>query len=102
MTYLIPKTLKHETKIFRRLYIKDLAYIGLILALAYFCKGMVHLYFQIPYWIFAFLVSLYMVSRPKSNPRKHKFKALAMYLFRDNSTYYSINHVRKGEQDVYK
>lgn len=93
MTYLIPRTLKHETKIFKKLYIRDISYIGAVLALAYFSKGMVHVYLQVPYWIFAFIVSFYMVSKPNSNPQKHKFKALALYLFRDNNTYYSINHI---------
>jgi hypothetical protein len=100
MTYIIPRTLKHETKIFKRLYIKDLAFIGLFLSLAYFFKGMVHAYMQIPYWLFTFIFSFYMVTRPKCNPKKYKFQSILMYLFRDNSTYHSLNHVRKGEQDM--
>jgi len=91
MTYLIPRTLKLETKIFKKLYVRDLVYIGLVLALAYFCKGMVHVYLLIPYWLFAFLTAFYMVVHPKCNPQKRKWQALAMFIFRDNKTYYSIN-----------
>lgn len=99
MTYLIPRTLKHETKMFKRLYIRDLIYIGLILSIGFLFKRMVHIYLIIPYWIFFFGVSIYMVTRPESNPNKRKFQALAMFLFRDNSTYYSINQVYGGDNN---
>lgn len=89
--YLIPVTLKYETKIFKRLYMKDLIYIGIIIAIAFFLKNSVHAYLQIPYWLFMIALSFYFVTKPKDNPNKRKVNALLMFIMRDNNIYYSID-----------
>lgn len=99
MTYLIPKQLKEENKIFDRpkIYWKDVKTFVILLGLFLLPKNFVHTWFLIPYWISAALFSFYLIQPSGGNPKKRNWEAVFLFICRDRTVYHSINHVQRQE-----
>lgn len=102
MMYIIPKHLKEEYKIFDKpkIYWKDVVTIVILLGIFLVGQNFVHAWLQIPYWVFAIIISFFLIQPAKrSNPRKRNWEALLLFVGRSRETYYSINHVQEGKNN---
>lgn len=103
MMYIIPKQLKEEYKIFDKpkVYLKDVATCGVLLGLFYLFKDCVHSWLSVPYWITA-AACIYFLIQPakRSNPRKRNWEAIILFVGKDRTTYFSMNHVQEEKNNV--
>lgn len=100
MMYIIPKRMKEENKIIStpKIYTKDVATAGIIIAIFYMASTFVHTWLVLPYWVFAVFSTLYLIQSAKySNPEKRKWEAIYLMLMKDSGVYFSLDNtvVRK-------
>ena len=99
MTYIIPKQLREENKIFDRfkIYWKDVKTCVVLLGLFLLMKNFVHSWLLIPYWVSVVLFSYYLIQPARANPKKRNWEAILLFIGKDHTIYRSINHVQKGD-----
>jgi hypothetical protein len=102
MRYIIPKQLKEEYKIFDRpkIFLKDVVTGAVLIGVFSLFKSLVHSWLIVPYWILAIGIIFFLIQPAPSNPKKRNWEALMLFLGRDRTTYFSLNHVqdlRKGD-----
>ena len=104
-TAYIPKSLSEEIVIFSlgrmAFSLKDLitfaAFAGFFLMFTF----AVNSWFMIPYILFAFVVSTYMILQASvTNPGKRNWEALYLYLLKNRSTVFSLNLRKEVGVDV--
>ena len=98
-TAYIPKSLSEEIVIFSfgrmPFSLKDLVTFAAFMGFFLMCSFLVNSWFMIPYIIFAFVVSAYMVLPASvTNPGKRNWEALYLYILKNRSTVFSLN-IRK-------
>lgn len=102
MRYIIPKQLKEEYKIFDKpkVYLKDVITCGILLGLFYYFNGFVHSWLLIPYWIVATASTYFLIQPARSNPKKRNWEAIILFVERDRTTYFSMNHIQEDENNA--
>lgn len=101
MTYQIPKKLKEEYKILDkpRIWWKDVVTCSLLLGIFLILKNFVHSWLQIPYWITVVIGSYFLIQPARSNPKKRNWEAILLFLDKDRTTHFSLNHVQEQEEN---
>lgn len=99
--YIIPKQLREEYKIFNkpRIFLKDVIAGSIMLGWFYFFKGLVHSWLFLPYWIIAAIIIFFLIQPARSNPKKRNWEAILLFISRNHTTYYSLNHVQRGQNN---
>ena len=97
MTYIIPKQLKEEMKLFDhpvRLWWKDFVTLAILLGTFLMFKDMVHSWFIIPYWITVAVSCMFLIQPAPGNPQKRNWEAILLYVEKDRYPHYSVNHIQ--------
>lgn len=90
--YRIPNEVSSELKITKSIYLFDLfLIIGLVL-FRFITVGHVHSDFQWFYTLFLIAFGVFMVIRPKTNPKKRMYQAMYYALIRKKSTFTAIDY----------
>lgn len=90
--YRIPKDISAELKINKALYLFDLLFIIGMIVVTMIFNVFVHESLKIPFYIFMGIVSLIMLWRPSTNPKKRMYEVLLITMMRKQSTYCAIDH----------
>jgi Family of unknown function (DUF5592) len=97
-SYRIPTEVESELKISRSIYLFDLMLIMGIVLFRFITLPYVHSEFEWYYTIFLIAFGIFMIMRPKTNPKKRMFHAMYYALIRKKNTYCSIDY-NQGERD---
>lgn len=95
-SYKIPTEVTSELKISKSIYLFDLMLIVFLILFRVATIDYVHSDFRIWYTIFLFSFGLFMIIRPKTNPKKRMYQAMYFAIVRKKNTYSSIDY-SKGE-----
>lgn len=100
MTYIIPKNLREEFKIFDKpkIYWKDVITLAVLLMIFMMMSTFVHDWLSIPFWCFAAFSSFYLILPARRNAKRRNFEAILYLISKDYATYFSLN--RYGEEKI--
>lgn len=94
-TYQIPKEVESELKITKIIYLFDLMLIIGIILVRITTLRFVHSDFEWLYTAFLIAFGLFMIIRPKTNPKKRMYNAMYYALIRKKDTYTAIDYNQK-------
>lgn len=94
--YRIPTEVSSELKISKSIYLFDLMLIVFIILFRSLTIGYVHSDFTLWYTIFLLAFGVFMIIRPKTNPKKRMYQAMYYAIVRRKNTYSAIDY-SKGE-----
>lgn len=89
--YNIPKEINSETKVLKSIYLFDLFCIIISLIFTMSTVQVINPKLSVLYYIFSFIVTLFLISKSKTNPGIRNFRALYIMLRRVRKTYKSID-----------
>ncbi|OAH58671.1 MULTISPECIES: DUF5592 family protein [Bacillaceae] len=89
--YRIPKEIDSELKINKALFLFDLLFMIGMLILTMIFNNFIHPNLQIVYYIFMGLVTVSMICRPPTNPKKRMYEVLVITMFRKRGIYHAID-----------
>ncbi|MCC0732148.1 MULTISPECIES: DUF5592 family protein [unclassified Clostridioides] len=90
--YYIPEEIRSETKIFRSLYISDLAFLVVTLLLAWVMSSIVYPPLVIPYYIFTGVSALFLLAKSSDNPGSRNYKTIYFLLTKSRHVYHIENY----------
>ncbi|MCP3763733.1 DUF5592 family protein [Domibacillus sp. A3M-37] len=91
-TYRIPNEVASELKISRSIYLFDLFLIMSLILIRYMTIPLVHSDFHMLYTLFLISFGVFMIIRPKTNPKKRMYQAMYFSIVRKKDTYSSIDY----------
>lgn len=91
-TYRIPNEVASELKISRSIYLFDLFLIMSLILIRYLTIPLVHSDFYMLYTLFLITFGVFMIIRPKTNPKKRMYEAMYYSIVRKKDTYSSIDY----------
>ncbi|ODV48161.1 DUF5592 family protein [Bacillus subtilis] len=91
MSYPIPKEVKTDIKVKGPLYLRDVGILIGVTVLSQIFKGSVHSSFIIPYYIFIYGVTFFLMIPSINNPKKRNFHSIFFALKRSRNTYHPIS-----------
>ncbi|ASK26306.1 DUF5592 family protein [Bacillus licheniformis] len=98
MSYPIPKEVKTDIKVKGFLYLKDVGILTGVLILSETFKGNIHTAFLIPYYIFTFSITIFLILPSIKNPKKKNFHSIYYALKRSRKVYHSLD--RRPLEDI--
>lgn len=96
-TYTVVKELKAPIKIFRNLFLFDVAFVLGFMMIAYLLKIFVQPIIQPTYFIFSVVMALILTSKPPKNPQKRVFNVIYYWIIKDRYTYHAISIAKEKE-----
>ncbi|HBH3700959.1 TPA: hypothetical protein KSK42_003200 [Clostridioides difficile] len=90
--YYIPEEIRSETKIFKSLYLSDLAFLAATLLLARILSSIVYSPLVIPYYIFTTVSTLFLLAKSSDNPGSRNYKTIYFLLTKSRHVYHIENN----------
>lgn len=89
--YIIPSEISSEHKIFKNVYLVDLIFMVTSFFITMTLSNAVNPKVIIPFYVFSFVLTLFLIMKSVSNPGVRNYKAIYLMLIRDRKTYHSLD-----------
>lgn len=91
MKFIVPKEISSEIKMNKYISVIDLFILVLYGIVVYMFENLVYIKLQIPYYIFAFSVGVWLVLGSFDNKGMKNYKSIYLSIIRFKETYHRIN-----------
>lgn len=104
MQYFVPKEIKSETKMSKRINLKDFAFVSAVLSISMVMDTLVYAPLKVVYYIFSVLSALVLTIPSRSNPNRRNYQGLMIFIRKqqEDKFYKSIKNISFKRKNRYE
>lgn len=99
MRYLVSKEIKSETKVGKSMYLFDLFFLIIYMAVSFVLVNLVHPSWQLVFYLYSLVMAVLLTSKSYFNKKRRNYQSMAIILRKDTTVYRPVANISKNLTD---